>query len=222
MADFAEDIARGESFVADIESRHRKLDGGELVVVVEDCKIVRQAGGRSFAAKQARAKRMERRKPGTVRRNSGATKKVRDARLHFLGWPVGEGDGENIFSGDAFRNEICHAEGDGARFACARTGKNEERSIGCFSCQALFRIQLFKEREHCVRSRKFCRAFMVADERVRRKRRLWIDFCTTTEITSVRSCAAEINVEKQKAVIFFERDEFRNVKACVIEEIELA
>jgi hypothetical protein len=29
---------------------------------------------------------------------------------------------------------------------------------------------LFEEREHCVRSGKFCRAFMVADERVRRKR----------------------------------------------------
>jgi len=47
-------------------------------------------------------------------------------------------------------------------------------------------------------------------------------FCATTKIRLVRGCAAEINVEKQKAVIFLERDELWNVKACVVEEIELA
>src|SRR5260221_2704667 len=148
MADFAEDIARCEGLVADMEAIHCEFNGGELVVVVEYGEVVRQTGGCSFAAKQARAKRMECREPGTVGRNSGATKKVCNARLHFFGGLVGESDGENIFSGDAFRNEICHAECDGARFACARAGKNEERSIGCFSCESLFRIQLFEEREH--------------------------------------------------------------------------
>src|SRR6267154_2901608 len=222
MADFAEDIARREGFVADVETGHCEFDGGELVVVVEDREIVRQACGCGFAAKQARAERMERGKPRAVGRNSGAKEQIRNARPHFLGCLVGEGNGEDVFRGDAFRNKICHAERDGAGLAGASAGKNEERSIGCFSCEALFRIQLFKEREHCVRSGKFCRAFMVADERVRRKRRLWIDFCTTTEIRSVRGCAAEINVEKQEAMIFFERDELWNVKACVVEEIELA
>ena len=196
MADFAEDIARGEGLVAAFETRHCKFDGGDLVVVVEDRKVVRQACGCGFAAKQARAERMERGKPRAVGRNSGAKKEVCNARPHFLSCLISEGDGEDVFRGDAFRNEICHAERDGAGLAGASAGKNEERSIGCFSCKALFRIQLFEEREHCVRSVKFCRAFMVADERVRRKRRLWIDFCATIEIRSARGSAAKINVEK--------------------------
>jgi len=155
MADFAEDIARGESFVADVETRHREFHGSELVVVVEDREVVRQACGRGFTAKQARTERMERGKPWPVGRDAGAKKEVLNTRLHFLGGFVSEGDGEHIFRGDAFRNEIRHAKGDGAGFAGTGAGKNEEWSIGCFRCESLFRIQLFEEREHCVRSGNF-------------------------------------------------------------------
>ena len=140
MADFAEDIARREGFVADVEARHCEFNGGELIVVVEDREIVGQACGCGFAAKQACAERMERGKPWAVRRDAGAKKEVRDTCLHFLCGFVGERDGEDIFRGDAFRNEICHAECDGARFAGTGAGKNEKWSIGCFRREALFRI----------------------------------------------------------------------------------
>src|SRR3989442_8730945 len=107
MADFAEDIAWREGFVADVEARHCEFDGGELVVVVEDREVVRQACGCGFAAKQARAERMERGKPWPVGRNSGAKQQVRNASLHFLGCLISEGDGEDVFRGGAFRYEIC-------------------------------------------------------------------------------------------------------------------
>ena len=54
-ADLAENAARLEFVILEIERADRELYGCELVVVVEDGEIVRKAGGGSFAAKQARA-----------------------------------------------------------------------------------------------------------------------------------------------------------------------
>ena len=86
---------------------------------------------------------MEGGKPRTIGRNSGAEKKSGDARLHFFRGFVGEGDGENIFRGNAFGDEVCHAESDRARFSGAGAGENKERAFGDFGGEALFGIELF-------------------------------------------------------------------------------
>jgi len=163
VADLAEHVARCESFVADAESRHREFDGGELVVVVEDSEVVRQTGGCGFAAKKARAQRMKCGEPRALGRNTGTEKQRGDARLHLFSGFVGKGDSEDVFCGDAFRNEIGHAKGDGPRFAGAGHGQNEERAFRCFCSETLFWIQLIEEREHCVRSGNFGDAIMLAE-----------------------------------------------------------
>src|SRR5882757_6443013 len=107
MADFAEDIARREGFVADVETGHCEFDGGELVVVVEDREIVRQACACGFAAKQARAERMERGKQGAVARMTGGKNNVTNPLPIFLGSLVGEVEGEVVSGADPFKNKIC-------------------------------------------------------------------------------------------------------------------
>ena len=86
--------------------------------------------------------------PGTFGRNAGAEEKIGNTRLHFFGSFVRERDGENVIRGHSLRNEIRHAECDGARFACAGARKNEKRTFSRFGGEALFWIQLFEEREH--------------------------------------------------------------------------
>jgi hypothetical protein len=140
-ADLAEDGAGLQLFVFEIEATHGKFDGGELVGVVEDRKIRGQAGGRGFAPKQARAQRMKRGEPRAFGWNTGFQQKVGDARLHFLGCFVGEGDREDGFGGDTARNEIGHAEGDGASFAGTGAGEQKHRTFGGFCGETLFRIE---------------------------------------------------------------------------------
>ena len=163
VADLAEDIPRRESLVTDVEARHREFDGGELVVVIENREVIRQTGRGGFAAKKASAQRMECGEPRAFGRNTGTEKQIRDTRLHFFGGLIGEGDSEDVFSRNAFRNEIGHAKSDGPRFAGAGTSKNEERAFRCFCGETLFCIQLIEEREHCIRSGNFGNAIMLAE-----------------------------------------------------------
>jgi len=55
VADFAEDVARRERFVANVEAGHCELDGGELVVVVEYAKLY----GKPAAAASRRSRRAQ-------------------------------------------------------------------------------------------------------------------------------------------------------------------
>ena len=162
-ADLAEDVARLEIVVIDVERGDGQLDGGELVVVVEDGEIGRKAGGSSFAAEQARAERVECRKPGALGRDSGAHEQIGDAILHLFGGFVGESDGEDGFGGNAFGDEIGHAESDGAGFAGAGSGEDEHRAFGGFGGEALFGIQRVEKVLHWVCEKKNCDMSMLAD-----------------------------------------------------------
>lgn len=85
---------------------------------------------------------MERREPRAFGRNASTEEQVSDAGLHFFGGFVCEGDCEDVFGGDAVRNEISHAESDGAGFAGAGTGENEHGTFGGFRGETLFRVEL--------------------------------------------------------------------------------
>src|SRR5216684_11913 len=111
VADAAENDARRERVVVDLQVGHGQLDGGELVVIIVDGEIAREAGIRRFAAKKASTERMKGGEPGLRGRHAGAQQQVRDAIAHFLGGFVGEGDREDGFGGDTAGNEIGHAEG---------------------------------------------------------------------------------------------------------------
>ena len=141
VADAAEDVARLQVVIVEIERAHGQLDGGELVVVVENGKSGRQAGSGGFAPQQPRAERMKRGKPGPLRRNASAQQKIGNTISHLLRGFVGEGDGENGFGRHAASNQVGHAEGDGARLAGAGSGQDQDRTFGGFRGETLFRIQ---------------------------------------------------------------------------------
>src|SRR6266849_1840769 len=145
IADAAENVARRERVVVDLQVGHGQLDGGELVVVIVDGEIAREAGIRRFAAKKAGAKRMKGGEPGLRGRHAGAQQQVRDAIAHFLGGFVGEGDREDGFGGDTAGNEIGHAEGDGASLAGSGSGEKEHRTFRCFGGNTLLRVQFVEK-----------------------------------------------------------------------------
>ena len=78
---------------------------------------------------------------GSIGGNSGAQEQIGDAILHFLGGFVGEGDGENGFGGRAARDEVGHAERNGASLAGASASEDEKGAFGGFGGKTLFGIQ---------------------------------------------------------------------------------
>ncbi len=85
---------------------------------------------------------MESGEPRRGGRNSGFEEEIGDAGAHFFGGFVGESDGEDGFGGSAVGDEIGHAKSDGARFAGACAGKNEDGAFGGFGGTTLFGIEL--------------------------------------------------------------------------------
>ena len=61
---------------------------------------------------------------------------------------IGESDGEDGFGGSAVGDEIGHAEGDGASFAGACAGEDQDRAFGGFGGTTLFGIELVEEILH--------------------------------------------------------------------------
>src|SRR6266849_1118608 len=145
VADAAENDAGCERVVVDLQVGHGQLDGGELVVVIVDGEIAREAGVRGFAAKKAGAERMKSGQPRLRGRHAAAQQQVRDAIAHFLGGFVGESDRENGFCGDAAGNQIGHAVSDGASLAGSGAGEEEHRTFRCFRGNTLLRVQFVEE-----------------------------------------------------------------------------
>ena len=148
VADGAEDVARSESFGVDGELGDGELDGGELVVGVVDGEIFGELGGGGFAAEEAGAEGVEGGQPRRGGRDSCFEEEVGDAGAHFLGGFVGEGDGEDGFGGSAVGDEVGHAESDGAGFAGAGAGEDEDGAFGGFGGTTLFGIELVQEILH--------------------------------------------------------------------------
>src|SRR5581483_5993644 len=70
---------------------------------------------------------------------------------------VGESDRENGFGGDALRNEMRHAIGDGAGLAGARARENENGAFSSFRCKTLLGVQSLEKVIHwSVRSKICC------------------------------------------------------------------
>src|SRR5262249_27244647 len=96
-------------------------------------------------------------------------KKIRNAIPHFLGGFVGEGNRQNMFSGNATGDEMGHAVGNGARLAGAGACENQHRAFGGFRGATLFWIQFRKKSEHgFVEVKNICNS-MLADARETRK-----------------------------------------------------
>jgi hypothetical protein len=71
-------------------------------------------------------------------------KHSQDARLHFPGGFVSEGDGEYLFRSYAARfDKVCNAVGDNARLARAGAGKNQKRAFGGLNGFELFWVKAF-------------------------------------------------------------------------------
>ena len=148
VADAAENIPRRQAVVFDLQLGHCQLDGRNLIVVIVNGKIPRQACRRRFAPEEARADRMKRGKPWLRGRDPGAQQELRDAVAHLLRGFVGERDGENGFCGHAVGNQICHAISDRAGLAGAGAGEDQHRAFGGFGGQPLFGVQFIEKSEH--------------------------------------------------------------------------
>ena len=118
------------------------LTAESLVVGVVDGEIFGEVGGGGFAAEEAGAEGVERGEPRGGGRNSGFEEEIGDAGAHFLGGFVGESDGEDGFGGSAVGDEIGHAERDGASFAGAGAGEDQDGAFGGFGGTTLFWIEL--------------------------------------------------------------------------------
>ncbi len=113
--------------------------------------------GCGFTAKEAGAQGVKRGNPRPFGRHAGAEKQIGYARLHLLGGFVGESDRENGFGGDALRNEMRHAIGDGAGLAGARARENENGAFSSFRCKTLLGVQSLEKVIHwSVRSKICC------------------------------------------------------------------
>ncbi len=148
VADAAEDIPRRKAVVIDRQLAHGELHGGELVVVIVNCEISRQACARRFPSQKPCAQGVKRRKPGLRGRHSRAKQQIGHARAHLLRGLVGESDCEDRVGRHALGNQIGHAERDGARLARSCSGKNQHGTFYCFCGEALFRIQFVEEIQH--------------------------------------------------------------------------
>ena len=83
----------GDQLVVDVQVAHRLLDGGCLVGRIVDDEVAREPDLRRLAPQQPRAHRVERRDPHAP---AVRAQQARDARAHFLGGLVGEGDREHL------------------------------------------------------------------------------------------------------------------------------
>ncbi len=153
VTDAAKDVTRRKGIVVDAEAAHRKLYGSELIVIVVDGEVSRQAGRRVLAAEKAHAEGMKCGNPGLRRRDTGAKKKIRDSSAHFFRGLVGEGHGENALGRHALRDQIGHPKGDGARFAGTCASQKQERAFRGLGSLALLGIEFGKKVEHERRSR---------------------------------------------------------------------
>ncbi len=97
VADAAQNIARRQCVIIDFQIRHNKLHRSELVVIVVNGKITRQAGIGGFASEEPSAKRMKCRQPRLRGRNACAQQQIGDAIAHLLRGLIRKRDREYRF-----------------------------------------------------------------------------------------------------------------------------
>lgn len=147
----ADALAKGawsEFLFGELQILESEFDDAVLVVVIVDGKIARQAGVRSFAAQEARAKGVKSGDPNVGGVAAAGANKVGNALAHLVGGFVGESDGEDIAAGDALFDEVRDAIGDDARFAGAGPREDEHRAFGGEYGFALLRIESVGERHY--------------------------------------------------------------------------
>jgi hypothetical protein len=124
IADAAQNIARRQAIVLDLQLGHDQFYCGKLIVIVIDREISGKSCRSRLAPQQPRAERMKRRKPGLRGRNSRAQQKLRDAIAHLFRGFVCEGHGKNGLSRYTVGDQIRHAVSDGP--GLAGTGARED------------------------------------------------------------------------------------------------
>src|SRR5215813_10631636 len=129
VTDAGENVARSQTVLLNLQFGHCEFDRADLVVVVVDSEVTRQARGSGFTAQKARAQRMKSGDPGLTGRDASAKEQIGNAVAHFLRSFVRKGDGENGFRRHTFSDEVGDAVGDRAGFARARACKNEYRAV---------------------------------------------------------------------------------------------
>ena len=126
-------------FIVDVELLVEPLDGRKLVLHIQNLERLRQVRRLVMRPQKAVAQPVEGTDPHAahVQRQHG-----RQARRHFLGGLVGEGNGHDAGGGHALlRQQPGNAGGEHARFARARARQNQRVRIGQRHRLALFGVQ---------------------------------------------------------------------------------
>ena len=76
---------------------------------------------------------------------TGITDKRLEPMLHFVGCFVGEGQAENTPRGYSLLDHVRNAMSDHARFAAARAGQHEQRTINVQNRFTLGRVQSIQQ-----------------------------------------------------------------------------
>ena len=121
-------LARWIGVVGQVERLQEPLDGGQLVLAVEDGEGGRQAGVAVVQAQKAVRQPVEGADPHHARidRQHGA-----DAGLHLAGGLVGEGDGQHAGRrGQAFAQQPGNAAGQHPGLAAAGSGEHQRVAAG--------------------------------------------------------------------------------------------
>ena len=140
----AENVPGRQAVVIDLQLGHCQFNGRELIVIIVNGKIPRQASCRCFAPQKARAQGMKCGKPGLRGWDTSAQQQARNTIAHFFRGLVGERHREYGFRRNPIRDQVRHAIRDGPRLAGTSTGQDEDRPICGFDRKPLFRVQFVK------------------------------------------------------------------------------
>ena len=144
-ADALEKAADFLARILDVQMFERKLHGRDLIVGVKNLEIAGQPEAFRLAAQEPCGKRVKRSDPRIVERLSLADEQIADALFHLRRGFVGERHGENRAAGHALLDQVRDPVGNGARFARARPGENQDRTFNGGRGFALPGIQFVKE-----------------------------------------------------------------------------
>src|ERR1700680_2584567 len=144
VADPRENFARRIAGIVGAEVPESDFQRRQLLFVIVDGKIAREAQARSFAAKKAHAEGMKGADPRIAPARIGAFEQHANTFAHFSGGFIRKRDSENGAARNALLNQVGDTIGDDARLAGARAGQDEDWPIDGEHSLALLGIQVIK------------------------------------------------------------------------------
>jgi hypothetical protein len=107
----------------------RKFYRRGLVVGVKNLEIAGQSKALCFTPQEPSRKRVKRSDPRLVEPLALADEQIADALFHLRRGLIGERHGENRTARHALLDQVSDTVSNGARFASARSGENQDRAF---------------------------------------------------------------------------------------------